>query len=721
MFHFGVTLPAPPSLHRVEACDAWQRDVTVEKGDSRETRKVFSQVSRASLPLIRRQEQADLAYYRSLDSLKARIVVNEIKAFVGHSFTPDDATVVREFLKYFDQIHSLYPGFSWEHAEAAKPFELSDKVLSQITGKNAFIGICTKKECVVANTSLSPLILRPDYRKAKVTDFSWKTSDWIIQEIGLAIGRGLKIILLVEEGLRLPGGLQGNVEYIEFNRSTPTNAFGKILEMLEALSPKVTQPGATTSDTPPKEQDVPQPSPGEGVDWTNPQPNWSFEDYRNAMFRSILLGKTEDAARIESSYLTSEDAKSGNRKAEWEANSEYVRLWSGKGGDFEKLKKIANENPDNRDIQFYLARAHAILEEYEEAARIFEASARLARDNADKQDLLGYAAINRAEAGQVTTATSIADKLRVAVIADPKIERDVLGTLRRIAEIQKDEGATIAVMERIVEVTPADFGVRFSLAYKHSEVGNNDLALYHYLRIPYEERNPTTWNNLGVSFDHFDMPAKSVDCYRKSEEQGETLAMSNLGNKLMRAGFLAEAQDELNKALAIKDYHRNVGDGLARLKDIPDQEDKKKQEILEGVKRKAEFYRLVGRAISQPPTSLGGRWRGPNCEFVVSVSANKIRAIGNYERDANALLSALSPAQKLTTKYRMEYEGTLSGRQIEGEVRLRWEGGGRAATSLLGGNDTKSKFLIVVCEDNSLKVMENPQSSSPTFYEMKII
>ena len=62
-----------------------------------------------------------------------------------------------------------------------------------------------------------------------------------------------------------------------------------------------------------------------------------------------------------------------------------------------------------------------------------------------------------------------------------------------------------------------------SLAYKHSEIGNNDLALQHYLRIPYGERHQTTWNNLGVSFDRFDMPGKSVSAYRKAAEAGETL------------------------------------------------------------------------------------------------------------------------------------------------------------------------------------------------------
>jgi len=48
------------------------------------------------------------------------------------------------------------------------------------------------------------------------------------------------------------------------------------------------------------------------------------------------------------------------------------------------------------------------------------------------------------------------------------------------------------------------------------------------LKIPEQERHSATWNNLGVEFDLSSLPSKSVNAYRKAEEKGETLAMSNL-------------------------------------------------------------------------------------------------------------------------------------------------------------------------------------------------
>src|SRR5712675_1830192 len=164
--------------------------------------------------------------------------MNEIKAFIGHSFTEDDAEVVAGFLRYFKQLADGHPKFSWEHAETAEPKLLTEKIKRLMADKNVFIGICTKKEMVVEEKVLSTPCLQQTVRKAAIADLFWKTSDWIIQEIGMAIGRELEVILLIEEGTRKPGGLQGDIEYIPFTRSAIEKSFGKIFEMITALVPK---------------------------------------------------------------------------------------------------------------------------------------------------------------------------------------------------------------------------------------------------------------------------------------------------------------------------------------------------------------------------------------------------------------------------------------------------------------------------------------------------
>src|SRR5262249_49466208 len=142
-----------------------------------------------------------------------------IRAFVGHSFLPKDEDVVKAFTNYLNDLKDALPSFMWEHAERAEPTTLTDKVLKIAKDKNLFIGICTKKESAVPAESLASWWPFRAYLLARSDQYESKTSDWVIQEIGMAIGMGMKTIILQEKGLRSPGGLQGNTEYIEFERA----------------------------------------------------------------------------------------------------------------------------------------------------------------------------------------------------------------------------------------------------------------------------------------------------------------------------------------------------------------------------------------------------------------------------------------------------------------------------------------------------------------------
>ncbi len=153
------------------------------------------------------------------------------------------------------------------------------------------------------------------------------------------------------------------------------------------------------------------------------------------------------------------------------------------------------------------------------------------------------------------------------------------------------------------------------------------MALFHYLKIPELDRSAVAWNNLGVSLDELSMPGKSVDAYRKAEELDQTLAMSNLGNKFLSAGFINEAQAECDKAMTIENYHPNVATLIASVKNLPQEEDDKQKKKLEDSKPKIEFYKLFGTGISHvEPKALAAIWQGPNCLFDLKLSGNPSRS-----------------------------------------------------------------------------------------------
>ena len=619
--------------------------------------------------------------------------MTEIRAFVGHSFTDDDGDVVRKFLKYFDQLSESALNFSWQHAEAAEPKVLAQKVMALLSDMTVFIGICTKKERVISPASLSNAFFGRGVLKAQENEFSWKTSDWIIQEIGLAIGKNLDLILLVENDVRVPGGLQSNLEYIPFDRNAPERSFGKIVEMISAISPGPSSPSAASSHarSMPAAEERGRETP-EDDSWKTPQPGWKRRDYELAFWRMTLSKDASGIAIIDQAYLKTEDAAQGDNRNSWEAFCESIRLKFGEGGNLENLETLAEARPDSSKTLVYLARGYELYQDYAKAASTYEAASSKATDDTEALRLKGRAAVDYVRAELRETALAIVSQMKIRVEDSGNGELQLLEVLRELAELENENEANIAIMERIVEVDPSRTDTRFSLAYKHSECENKDLALLHYLKIPRPQRKSVTWNNLGVAFDQFSLPAKSVVAYRRAEKMGGTLAMSNLALKFISAGFLPEAQKLCDEALAIEDYHKNVGQTLATLKGLPNEEENEEAELLKKAKPKSDFYKQFGRAASRPdPSKLAERWEGPDCVLDVTVRDGTFRAVGSYEQQT---LSSLMIAARGSTesgdasvRYRVEYSGTLRGRAIEGRVTRTRENEKRSATILTRSTD----------------------------------
>lgn len=130
----------------------------------------------------------------------------EIKAFVAYSYSEDDKALIEIFIDHLDTLAKSIPGFSWDHAKWAEPQPVSTKVLEKFEGKNFLIVICTPHEYAVSPDAVYGMSFLK-FANLKPPGAEWKTSDWIIQEIGLAIGRGMKVILLIEDKVRKPGGI----------------------------------------------------------------------------------------------------------------------------------------------------------------------------------------------------------------------------------------------------------------------------------------------------------------------------------------------------------------------------------------------------------------------------------------------------------------------------------------------------------------------------------
>ncbi len=339
--------------------------------------------------------------------------MSQLNAFVGYSFTSEDEEVVRAFLKFFDQLKGMNIGFSWEHAESGEPKVIADKVLGLIKDKNLFIGICTNKEAAIRPDQLRRGVLKKKVLNGDEAQFSLKTSDWIIQEIGLAIGRGMDLILLVEKGVRQPGELQGNLEYITFERNAPERSYGKILEMIKALLPKAKPLSVEEVNIQSAPKEKPELEKQKTDEWLQPKNNWSRRQYQIALMHMIASDNQQGTKMISDAYLVTKDGQIIANRESWEAYQEYIRINFGKGGNLTTLENLAKVHPENSEVQKYLAMGYREYEDHEKAAQCFETAAESVKDIRRKLDMHGEEVISLVKAGHKKQTLVIVEKMKV--------------------------------------------------------------------------------------------------------------------------------------------------------------------------------------------------------------------------------------------------------------------------------------------------------------------
>jgi tetratricopeptide (TPR) repeat protein len=482
--------------------------------------------------------------------------------------------------------------------------------------------------------------------------------------------------------------------------------------MLLSLSPREA-PGSTADAEPPpsEEEKLTEAAPLD----LEPRPDWTEERYNSAMVRVVA---EEDAAALEriTEAFRASKYSAGLGVAEWEGRIEWLRILFSKQGDFEKLKRLAEENADSSRLQMFLARGYDELGEHEKAAETFQKASRAENDGAGRAAYESDAAIQYARAGEIGRALAIFEGAKKLARDQPSIQGTITTDLRTLAQIEKDDELELAALEHSVELHPADWQLRFQLAYKHSQRDNNDMAFHHYNKIPGPLRDSVAWNNLGVSFSDFAMPAKSVGAFRRAENLHDTLAMSNLGFKLLRAGFIEEASELAKRALGIDAYHSSITDLLKRLKEVPEEEGKKEIEELEKVKPKAVFYRHLGEAaLAETPIRMGNKWQASEAELEAALDGTVVRIWGSYEQDENTLAGPLGGNTRRKVSRRVQYTLKLRGNALIGEAR-RTTDGETSPTILALGLASNKVAMYFQTERTELRVMEGL-----SFYTLKRI
>jgi hypothetical protein len=625
--------------------------------------------------------------------------MTHLNAFVGHSFSAEDEAVIGRLLSMLNSIQALMPDFDWDHAQAAEPKELSDKVREKMQDKNLFIGICTARENVLPPGALrSHWWLPRGCTLAEKTEVHIKASDWVIQEIGMAVGRNMSIVVLLEDGVRKPGGLQGDLEYIPFKRESPELCLDKVVSMLRTLSPRI----ATSSETQntaaagasgvPAATSVDTPTDVSWAEILSPDATWTAIDYIAHYRLAIRFKEGEAQKRIHAAFTESPfNANEQSRIAFLAAGiaargAAYKEEWQA------PLDRLKGEHSTCYGPYLALADRYAAINEHELAGLNFETAAQFAQTSANKLAWLAQAAEHCAKSGLVSRAEPLLGRSVELIREEGELEIDGLGS---IASIWLELGNTdiyYATAERYLELAPDKGPLRFALASKYGAIGRDADALFHYRQyIQTQQENSGAYNNVGVAADTLKLPVTAIDGYLKAEETGNSLATSNRVYALLGAGFVDDAIKVCEDALNRPNPDPRVSEARAKAQRTREEEHERETRLISDTAARRKLFRHMGQAtLRKAPDLFPEMWRGP--EFILSAKLNgeSLSMVGTYMRDKGALLSSLLGFGGTTKEeVRVEYSGRLYGLAFVGFVVTQPTNSTPASASLLGGKEDK--------------------------------
>lgn len=559
--------------------------------------------------------------------------MEKIKAFIGHSFNDEDTQVVKKFTDFFDHMKELPIPFEWDHAENAKPAELSQKVLQKMEDKNTFIGICTKKEKVLKNITLKNSWIYPNHYLVKEDNFEFKTTDWIIQEIGCAIGRDMKLILLIEEGLKSPGGLQGNLEYIEFERAFPEKCFTKITEMITDLLPKMkTEPIliSNPSKEPKTSDKVDKPEDNPKDEDLEIQESWTKKDFDNALLIAVVKKDKDKEKYIIKRYIESFGTNDKSIEGLINVKALYFHNWFNNENNFQKIKSISEQYPNNAEIYYYLGKLFQRCNEYDKAHEYFKEAALKTQINKDKMFYISEAILALIDLGK----TNYNDLWIELIKLNNEVKNDqfLFDVLTKVGKKNKNDFMFFIGSEALLNENPFEEQTRFDLAYRYSEIEKHELTYFHYNILTEQSKSDTYWNNLGVAANSLNLKAKSIVSYKRAAELEGTLAMSNIAHQYIGVGFLEDAEKICNKALQIKDYDKNIAGAISSIKSKLDYEKEEEKNILEKAKLDRMLLLKFADAYIKPNFKLKSKlWKHPKCKLTVQITDNYFKAQGSFE------------------------------------------------------------------------------------------
>ena len=467
-----------------------------------------------------------------------------LKAFVGRSFREEDEKLWNDFRAILDALKPI--GFDYEDAVESQLRPISEKIKQRIHRNDIYIGILPRRMAVhspLLKTTFLDRVFALFEHAAETKVTAWTTSEWVIQEIGYALGRDKKTLVLIEEGVLFPvTDLDADTQWIQFNRDKIEACHTQLVSMISGLI------GSSLSQYPTNTTTTADTSRGTAVVQQEDSTKQStFFDLRD-------LAQKQEFEKFDTCLETLLEDES-YRESEKFFRLYALRLKYKNGHDLslKKLIEIVQQEPSNEDGVNTLVEAYKDFKNYSEAITLLRNTATIVGGDLKINYLTMAIAIQITSGDLEGVENEISSLLSSTTNPVDKAKLYSLGA--DLAKVKNDMPQEIASLEACLALTPNDQDHRFRLAWLYDENKQNQLAAYHYKLLNNGKHNSLARNNIAFVYERLGLIGKRGEQLLIARDDCD-LAKANLAVIYTDAGLFDEAQKIASEILAnTKDDH----------------------------------------------------------------------------------------------------------------------------------------------------------------------
>lgn len=586
-----------------------------------------------------------------------------LRAFVGRSFLESDEKVWQDFRNILESLRAI--GLEFEDAKGAELKPISEKVRQGIERNDLYIAILTRRSHITDDISKRGffsrivLALQPPMSESK-----WTTSHWIVQESGYALGKGRRVLLLIEQGVDFPStDLDADTEWIPFERTAIASCGSRLVSMITNLISKTLPPITETNQVAPPVVAI--------VDEEKRDAPAQDGDFHRVV-QFLDEGEFQYADEEFQKFMGSDTNKPLDR---W-FRFFYLRLKAVRGhsSSLDELKNTVKSEPNNLDARVELSRYYSHFNDHSNAIQILT-TGDTQLDETEKGRLLREVADELAKDDQYDNALNTITNL-IRSLSIPGQLRLSYIALADLAKEQSDRELESAALEHVLDFDQADSAIRFRLAFLYSEMNKRGLSAYHYQFRLNQGKDDVSLNNIGVAYGALELPGKEILSFEKAADN-YWLAKANLSHAYIDRGFLVRAEQlasEVIKADCDETARNRAIGAHGRISTIRSNEKETAERIFKVAKAERVFRSAYAAAFAGLNISpLNGIFETPHGPLLFSQDGRNLFADGQFEVEVSrGLFFALSGGSPASTKVRtVHIEAAVVGRSGRFKLEIR--------------------------------------------------